>query len=118
MPYFVEWSVKGPAELSICPLFIQKVDRVSDQTRWLRGSNFDKAMRILQNLACDEMYVYAMGQEPLLAYISSFRYNPESNPFLESNKYLTNAAEEERLYGEREILLNPRRQRKVRSTGA
>jgi L-ascorbate metabolism protein UlaG (beta-lactamase superfamily) len=97
------------------PLFVQKIERVSDQSRRLSGSNFNQAMGILENLSCDEVYIYAMGQEPWLTYISSIRYTAESKPIIESNKLLDECRRQgktaERLYGEREILLDSKRRR-------
>jgi len=54
------------------------------------------------------MYVYAMGQEPWLEFISSIKYTPESHPIVQSNKLVEYCAGvgviAERLFGEKEIL--------------
>jgi len=50
-----------------------------------------------------------MGQEPWLNYIMSIKYTAESRPIVESNRLIKTCKERgitaERLFGEREILL-------------
>lgn len=94
------------------PLHSQKLERVMDESRRLAGSNYEQAMSIVNYLNCREAYVYAMGQEPWLNYVMSIKYTEQSRPIVESNK-LINACRErgivaERLYGEKEILLEPK----------
>jgi hypothetical protein len=58
---------------------------------------------------CQEVCVYAMGQEPWLNYIMSIKYTAESRPMVESNRLIQACQEQgiiaERLFGEREILM-------------
>jgi L-ascorbate metabolism protein UlaG (beta-lactamase superfamily) len=94
------------------PLLSQKLERGMDESRRLAGSNYEQAMKIVNSLNCREAYVYAMGQEPWLNYIMSIKYTEQSRPMMESTK-LINACHErgivaERLYGEKEILLEPK----------
>jgi L-ascorbate metabolism protein UlaG (beta-lactamase superfamily) len=97
------------------PLLTKRLDRASDQSRRLSGSNFSQAVGILDNICCDEVYIYAMGQEPWLTYISSTRYGPESRPIIEANRLINECRRRgivaEKLYGEREILLTPKSSR-------
>lgn len=91
------------------PLLTQKLERAMDESRRLSGSNYEQGMDIVNCLNCREAYVYAMGQEPWLNYIMSIKYTEQSRPITESNK-LINACRErgitaERLFGEKEILL-------------
>ena len=57
-----------------------------------------------------EVYIYAMGQEPWLEFISSIKYTEESNPIVQSNmliqECLRRGLRAERLFGEKEILYN------------
>ena len=66
-------------------------------------------MQIINCFNCREAYVYAMGQEPWLNYIMSVKYTDQSRPIVESNRLLKACAENgiiaERLFGEKEILL-------------
>jgi hypothetical protein len=61
-------------------------------------------------LRCREVYVYAMGQEPWLNYISSIKYTEQSRPIVESDRLVRLCRERgitaERLFGEREILID------------
>lgn len=91
------------------PLLTQKMDRAMDESRRLAGSNYEQGMQIVDCFHCREAYVYAMGQEPWLNYIMSIKYTDQSRPIIESNK-LVRACQErgitaERLYGEKEILI-------------
>ena len=56
-----------------------------------------------------QVYVYAMGQEPWLTYITSINYTDDSRPILESNKLVEQCKQDgiysERLYGCKEIIL-------------
>ena len=60
-----------------------------------------------------EVYVYAMGQEPWLEFISSIKYTEESNPIIQSNKLVSICQERgiiaERLFGEKELLYEKRK---------
>lgn len=82
-----------------------------DESRRLSGSNFDQAMHIVNTFHCREAYVYAMGQEPWLNYIMSIKYTDQSRPIVESNRLIEACRERgiiaERLFGEKEILLEP-----------
>jgi L-ascorbate metabolism protein UlaG (beta-lactamase superfamily) len=90
------------------PLITNKLDRRMDQSRRLAGSNFARALAIVEQFRCKEVYVYAMGQEPWLNYIMSLKYTDTSNPIIESNKLIATCRERgivaERLFGEKEIL--------------
>ncbi len=60
---------------------------------------------------CEEVFVYAMGQEPWLNHIMSIKYSPESAPIVESDRLIATCRERgvlaERLFGEREMFLDP-----------
>jgi L-ascorbate metabolism protein UlaG (beta-lactamase superfamily) len=92
------------------PLLTQKLERPKDHSRRLAGSNYERALGIVEQFRCKEVYVYAMGQEPWLNYIMSIKYTKESNPIIHSNRLLetcqTRGITAERLFGEKEILLD------------
>lgn len=92
------------------PLLTQRLDRSKDASRRLSGSNFQQAEHIVNCFKCEEVYVYAMGQEPWLNYVMSIKYTDDSNPIIQSNLLLAKCREKgiqcERLYGEKEILLD------------
>ena len=91
------------------PLMTTTYDRKMDQSRRLSGSDFDRAIAIVKQFNCLNVYVYAMGQEPWLGYITSIKYTDQSRPIVESNKLLEACAglgiPAERLYGFREFFL-------------
>lgn len=92
------------------PLITGKIDRRMDHSRRLAGSNYERALGIVEQFHCRESYVYAMGQEPWLKYIMSLTYTPQSNPIIDSNALIAECRRRgiiaERLFGEKEILLN------------
>jgi len=112
-PLFLGMECDGaPLSWLYGPLLTQKLDRAMDESRRLAGSNYEQGMQIVDCFHCREAYVYAMGQEPWLNYIMSIKYTDQSRPIIESNK-LVQACQErgitaERLYGEKEILIEPK----------
>jgi L-ascorbate metabolism protein UlaG (beta-lactamase superfamily) len=90
------------------PLMTKKVARDQDNSRRLAGSDCAKGVSLVNIFNPRETYVYAMGQEPWLEFISSIKYTDESNPIIQSNKlveYCTNKGiVAERLFGEKELL--------------
>jgi L-ascorbate metabolism protein UlaG (beta-lactamase superfamily) len=90
------------------PLLSDDMPRDKDQTRRLAGSNYEQGAALVRVFNPKELYVYAMGQEPWLEFISSIKYTPESNPIVASNKLIDECREKglvsERLFGEKEIL--------------
>lgn len=90
------------------PLLTQDLQRDKDQSRRLSGCDYDKGMHLVNLFNPKEVYVYAMGQEPWLEFISSIKYTDESNPIVQSNKLVNECTNRgmiaERLFGEKEIL--------------
>jgi L-ascorbate metabolism protein UlaG (beta-lactamase superfamily) len=86
-----------------------KLAREMDQSRRLSGSDFKLGMEIVNALHCKQAYVYAMGQEPWLSYLTSIHYTDQSKPIIESNKLVDACRRQnilsERLYGPKEITL-------------
>lgn len=90
------------------PLMTQNIPRDKDNDRRLNGSDYDCAIALVEAFQPKEVYVYAMGMEPWLEFISSIKYTDESHPIVQSNKLLDTCKgrgiRSERLYGEKEIL--------------
>ncbi|MGB3466649.1 MAG: MBL fold metallo-hydrolase [Cyclobacteriaceae bacterium] len=90
------------------PLLPENLARDKDQSRRLSGSDCDKGMSLIDIFNPSEAYVYAMGQEPWLEFISSIKYTPESHPIVQSNILVENCQSKgitaERLFGEKELL--------------
>jgi L-ascorbate metabolism protein UlaG (beta-lactamase superfamily) len=91
------------------PLLTERLERPKDHSRRLAGSNFERAKAMVDQFGCQEVYVYAMGQEPWLNYVMSIKYTEKSNPIIQSNKLIEycqgRGITAERLFGEKEILL-------------
>jgi L-ascorbate metabolism protein UlaG (beta-lactamase superfamily) len=91
------------------PLLTQPLDRKMDHSRKLSGSNFVKAFDLISQLECQQVYVYAMGQEPWLNHIMSLQYSDSSPQIMESNRLIEECHKRgviaERLFGRREMFL-------------
>jgi L-ascorbate metabolism protein UlaG (beta-lactamase superfamily) len=92
------------------PLLTQRLERPMDQSRRLAGSNYERALAMVEQFRCKEVYVYAMGQEPWLNYVMSIKYTEQSKPIVHSNRLIetcrSRGVTAERLFGEKEILLS------------
>jgi len=90
------------------PLLTKEMPRDKDGSRRLSGSDCKKGMGLVDVFNPKEAYVYAMGQEPWVEFISSVKYTDESNPIVQSNMLIEECEKKgiiaERLYGEKEIL--------------
>lgn len=97
----------GPLSWLYGPLLTKPLARKLDQSRRLDGSDCEKAMDLINRFKPKQVYVYAMGQEPWLTYLTSIQYTDESKPIVESNKLVADCRERslvaDRLYGCREI---------------
>lgn len=92
------------------PLLACPLARKMDQTRRFDGSDHDRAIAMVNQLKPTAVYVYAMGQEPWLTFLTSIRYSDESRPIVESTRLVNTCRERglasERLYGSKQIHLN------------
>ncbi len=91
------------------PLLTRPMTRKMDQSRRFDGSNCDKGLDLIRRLSPKQVYVYAMGQEPWLTYLTSIQYTEQSRPIVESNKLGDHCRSQgivtERLYGQKEIIM-------------
>ncbi len=89
------------------PLLPEPLARDKDQSRRLAGCDFAQAKEMIDTFNPKDVFVYAMGLEPWLKYISSIKYTEESKPIVESNRLLeyctSKGIESERLFGEKVI---------------
>jgi L-ascorbate metabolism protein UlaG (beta-lactamase superfamily) len=90
-------------------LLTKPLARRLDQSRRFDGSDYEKGRQIVDLLQPQQVYVYAMGQEPWLTYLTSITYTEQSRPIVESNKLVATCQSRgltsERLYGHKEIFL-------------
>lgn len=91
------------------PLLTQSMPRKMDQSRRLDASNFERSIGIVERFNPQQVYVYAMGQEPWLRHLTSLSYTETSKPIVESNKLVEECNRRglisERLFGKKEIIL-------------
>ena len=89
------------------PLLPKKMDREKDQSRRLAGSDCSEGVEIVNQFNPKNVFVYAMGLEPWLEFISSIKYTDESRPIIESNRLVeycrAKGITAERLFGEKTI---------------
>ncbi|QJB30482.1 MBL fold metallo-hydrolase [Chitinophaga oryzae] len=90
------------------PLLPEPLSRDRDFSRRLTGSNYERAIDLVNRFHPKEVYIYAMGMEPWLKYIMSLNHTAESYPIIESNRLiqecLSRNINSERLFGEKEIV--------------
>jgi L-ascorbate metabolism protein UlaG (beta-lactamase superfamily) len=68
------------------PLAVRRMSRQMDQSRKLCSSNSSKCAGMIARLKPKHVYIYAMGREPWLSYITSLDYSGESKPVLEAGR--------------------------------
>jgi len=94
------------------PLLTQPVPHAMAQSRRLDGSNAERAIALVHQLQPQQVYVYAMGQEPWLTFITSISYTDNSAPIQESARLVAHCRqmglESDRLLGRKEIELTPK----------
>jgi L-ascorbate metabolism protein UlaG (beta-lactamase superfamily) len=92
------------------PLLTSPVARKMDQSRRCNGSNCEKGMGIINQLHPKQVYVYAMGLEPWLNFLTSIQPADDAPPIVESNKLIEDCRSRgitaERLYCQKELFLN------------
>lgn len=89
------------------PLMYDKLPREMDQSRRLAGCDYKQGEALVDIFNPKNVFVYAMGLEPWLVFISSLKYTDESKPIIESNKLVdeckSRGIDAERLFGEKTI---------------
>lgn len=89
------------------PLLTEKISRENDQSRRLSGCDCERGMHLVNIFNPKEVYVYAMGQEPWLEFISSIKYTATSHPIVQSDMLVEYCKNKnivaERLFGEKEL---------------
>jgi hypothetical protein len=66
------------------PLVTAPLARRMDQSRRLDASDCERAMGLVTRLRPHAVYVYAMGSEPWLTYLTSIHYTEQSRPIVQS----------------------------------
>jgi hypothetical protein len=99
----------APLSWSYGALLSKPLPRKMDQARRFNGSNCDSGLALLRQFEPKQAYVYAMGQEPWLTFVTSIKYTEASRPIVESNRFVEECRKlgitAERLFGLRDLLL-------------
>lgn len=100
----------GPLSWLYGALLTKTLARKMDQSRRLDGSDCVKGMDLVRRLNPRQVYIYAMGSEPWLSFLTSIQYTEQSRPIVESDKLVSECRsmglESERLYGRKEMFLH------------
>lgn len=90
-------------------LLLKPLERAMDHSRRLCGSDCVRGRDLVERFKTKRLFVYAMGQESWLSFITSIKYTEESKPIVESNKLVqacqAQGIEAERLFGSKEIFV-------------
>ena len=101
----------APFTWSYGPILPTPVPQRIAKSRRLDGSDAERALRIVDALDPSAVYVYAMGGEPWLTFITSIAYTETSRPIVESNRFVEACHERgldsARLLGRRDFHLTP-----------
>lgn len=89
------------------PMLSRRLAREHDHSRRGRGCNYAEALELVRCFDVEQVYVYAMGEEPWVRYLLDVVYTPESEPIRQSNALIetcrANGRWAERLFARREI---------------
>jgi L-ascorbate metabolism protein UlaG (beta-lactamase superfamily) len=99
----------APFSWTYGPLLPVAVDRKKDQTRRLNGSDFERGIKVVESLGCKQVYIYAMGAEPWLQYVTSIDPSEDTPPVVNAKQLIARCKElgipAELLFGSAEVLL-------------
>lgn len=88
------------------PILTKAVSRNDDKSRRANGSNFERAMSVIHEANCPQVFIYAMGMEPWNNHLLGLEYAADSIQIIESSKLVAackaRGIEAERLKGCRE----------------
>jgi hypothetical protein len=68
------------------PFAVRRISRQMDQSRKLCSSHFAKCAGMINSLRPQHIYIYSMGREPWLSYITLLDYSGNSKPILEAGR--------------------------------
>jgi L-ascorbate metabolism protein UlaG (beta-lactamase superfamily) len=91
------------------PVLTAPIARRMDQSRRLDASDCERAMELVRRMRPRAVYVYAMGSEPWLTYLTSIHYTDESRPMVEARKLVQECQAQgvcaEMLFGKKQLEL-------------
>ena len=97
----------APFSWSYGPYLPLAVDRKKDQSRRLNGSDFESGLKVINSLGCENVYVYAMGAEPWMQFVTSIDPSEESIPAVNAKQLVAHCLsigiKAERLFGSHDV---------------
>lgn len=98
----------APFSWSYGPYLPLAIDRKKDQSRRLNGSDFERGLKVITSLGCENVYVYAMGAEPWMQFVTSIDPAEESIPAVNAKQLVEHCMsiglKAERLFGSHDCL--------------
>jgi hypothetical protein len=95
------------------PLLAGPVTRDQDRSRRLSGSDCERGLQLVDLFHPQEVYVYAMGQEPWLTHLMAIKYSADSPPIVESDRLINECRRQgiiaQRLFCYKETFYRPAR---------
>ena len=99
----------APVSWTYGPLLPMPLDRKKDQSRRLNGSDCERGLRVIESLGCQDVFVYAMGAEPWLQFITSIDPAETTVPAVNAQKLVQTCLEKgiraKRLFGKDEAII-------------
>ena len=100
--------VGAPMSWVYGPLLLKSVDRRSDQSRRLNGSDAQRALSLIEALQCEEVYIYAIGREPWLSFIMSIDDDEETEQMRQAKMLMEHCVSKsvpaKLLFGKHEVI--------------
>ncbi len=91
------------------PVVTAPLTRRMDQSRRLDASDCERGMELVKRLRPRTVYVYAMGSEPWLTYLTSIHYTEQSRPIVQARALVARCRTlgicAETLFGKKELQL-------------
>lgn len=101
--------VGAPMSWVYGPLLLKPIDRRSDQSRRLNGSDAHRAVSLVDELGCSEVFIYAMGREPWLSFIMSIDDDENTEQISQAKIFIEECRKRsihsELLFGCKEVLI-------------
>ena len=92
------------------PYLPTAIDRKKDQSRRLNGSDFHRGVEVIKSLGCKNVYIYAMGAEPWLQFITSIDPAEDTIPAVNAKQLMEYCRAQgiyaERLFGTADVTLS------------
>jgi L-ascorbate metabolism protein UlaG (beta-lactamase superfamily) len=99
----------APFSWTYGPILPVAVDRKKDQSRRLNGSDCERGMKVVDSLGCKTVFIYAMGAEPWLQFVTSIDTDPNTPPAVNARQLIQLCTEKgiaaDLLYGSAEAVL-------------